>query len=79
MSEMSNGGQSPPERGCHEYYFSWFCEFICYLVCSFGSYIFASSGMLTLMYGFDKTHSISFKSRSYFKRYFIVLCSLVIA
>ena len=37
------------------------------------SMIFASSGMLTLMYGFDKTHSISFKSRSYFKKRFVAL------
>lgn len=35
--------------------------------------IFASSGMLTLMYGFDKSYSISFKSRSYFKKRLIAL------
>jgi len=29
---------------------------------------FASSGMLTLMFGFDKSYSVSFKSRSYFKK-----------
>lgn len=29
---------------------------------------FASSGMLTLMYGFDKSYEISFKSRSYLKK-----------
>ncbi len=29
---------------------------------------FASSGMLTLMYGFDKSYEISFKSRNYLKK-----------
>lgn len=30
--------------------------------------LFASSGMLTLMYGFDKSYHVSFKSRSYLKK-----------
>lgn len=29
---------------------------------------FASSGMLTLMYGFDKSYEVSFRSRGYFKK-----------
>jgi len=29
---------------------------------------FASSGMLTLMYGFDKSYAVSFRSRSYLKK-----------
>ena len=44
---------------------------------------FASSGMLTLMYGFDKSYEISFKSRSYFKKRLVafnltVLLSLIL-
>ena len=39
----------------------------------FLSIVFSSSGMLTLMYGFDKTHSISFKSRGYFKKRIIAI------
>lgn len=35
--------------------------------------VFASSGMLTLMYGFDKSYSISFKSRGYFRKRLIAL------
>ncbi len=34
---------------------------------------FASSGMLTLMYGFDKSYSESFRSRSYLKKRLIAL------
>lgn len=37
------------------------------------SVIFASSGMLTLMYGFDKSYEESFKSRSYFKKRLVAL------
>lgn len=37
------------------------------------SVIFASSGMLTLMYGFDKSYENSFKSRSYFKKRLVAL------
>jgi membrane protein len=37
------------------------------------SIIFASSGMMTLMHGFDKSYSISFKSRGYFKKRFVAL------
>ena len=32
---------------------------------------FASSGMLTLMYGFDKSYEISFKTRNYLKKRFV--------
>lgn len=42
--------------------------------------IFASSGMLTLMYGFDKSHRDSFKKRSYFKKRLVALTlTLVLA
>ncbi len=34
---------------------------------------FASSGMLTLMYGFDKSYTESFRSRSYFKKRLVAL------
>ena len=34
---------------------------------------FASSGMLTLMYGFDKSYRESFRSRSYFKKRLVAL------
>ena len=34
---------------------------------------FASSGMLTLMYGFDKSYELSFKSRNYFYKRWIAL------
>lgn len=37
------------------------------------SIIFSSSGMLTLMYGFDKSYEQSFKSRSYFKKRLVAL------
>ncbi len=37
------------------------------------SVIFASSGMLTIMYGFDKSYDMSFKSRSYFKKRLVAL------
>ncbi len=37
------------------------------------SIVFASSGMLTLMYGFDKSYEISFKSRGYFKKRLVAL------
>lgn len=37
------------------------------------SIFFASSGMLTLMYGFDKSYELSFKSRNYFKKRWIAL------
>ncbi len=44
---------------------------------------FASSGMLTLMYGFDKSYEISFKSRSYLKKRLVafnltILLSLIL-
>ena len=35
--------------------------------------VFASSGMLDLMYGFDKSYEISFKSRSYLKKRLVAL------
>ena len=34
---------------------------------------FSSSGMLTLMYGFDKSYSTTFKRRGYFYKYWIAL------
>lgn len=34
---------------------------------------FSSSGMLTLMYGFDKSYSTTFKNRGYFKKYAIAI------
>lgn len=37
------------------------------------SLIFSSSGMLTLMYGFDKSYEHSFKSRNYFKKRLVAL------
>jgi membrane protein len=37
------------------------------------SLIFSSSGMLTLMYGFDKSYHQSFRSRSYFKKRLVAL------
>ena len=37
------------------------------------SIFFASSGMLTLMYGFDKSYDQSFKSRGYFKKRLIAI------
>jgi membrane protein len=37
------------------------------------SIFFASSGMLTLMYGFDKSYELSFKSRNYFHKRWIAL------
>lgn len=44
------------------------------------SILFASSGMLTLMYGFDKSYAISFKSRNYFrKRLVALLLTLLLA
>jgi len=44
---------------------------------------FASSGMLTLMYGFDKSYEISFRSRSYLKKRLVafnltILLSLIL-
>ncbi len=44
------------------------------------SSIFASSGMLTLMYGFDKSYRDSFKHRSYFhKRYVALNLTIILA
>ncbi|MEL6390275.1 MAG: YihY/virulence factor BrkB family protein [Bacteroidota bacterium] len=37
------------------------------------SAIFASSGMLTLMYGFDKSYEESFKKRTYIRKRFVAL------
>lgn len=37
------------------------------------SILFASSGMLTLMYGFDKSYDKSFKSRNYFQKRLVAL------
>ncbi len=42
------------------------------------SLFFASSGMLTLMYGFDKSYDVSFKSRNYFKKRLIALILTVL-
>jgi Predicted membrane protein len=45
--------------------------------------LFASSGMLSLMYGFDKSYEISFRSRSYLKKRWVafnltILLSLIL-
>ena len=37
------------------------------------SALFASSGMMTLMHGFDKTHKDSFKHRNYFRKRIVAL------
>ncbi len=42
------------------------------------SIFFASSGMLTLMFGFDKSYDQSFKSRSYFKKRLIAVALTVL-
>ena len=43
------------------------------LVSLFIAAIFASSGMLTLMYGFDKSYKDSFKYRNYFKKRLVAI------
>lgn len=41
---------------------------------------FSSTGMLNLMYGFDKSYALSFKSRNYFyKRYLALVLTILIA